>query len=208
MKKSKIEPYFIIGASVLLIVAVILIYIEPYKYIWIGGIMAAPLMIYLIIDSIISYRNTHSKIMDGVESFIVLTRVDRDAKHPSATYAYYVEGSEYVESMSCDWTKVVGEKFAMTYERNNPKRHKVYLDKPLFLDGEKTLTATGEVTMLWGSVIEFKYIADGSKERKAQQLPQNFRDIYPLIRKRDKFEVEFWYDNIRRSIIHLDKPVI
>ncbi len=160
-----------------------------------------------IVEIIRRHYFTHSKIEDGVESCAEITRLVY-GQHPLTHYKYKVDGTFYPALCSGN-LGVVGEKFAMIYDRTTPKRHKVFWHKPLFTEGEETFVATGEVRGISFGTVRYRTSVAGRKIAvKRQRLPRNYHEIYPLIRKGDKFEVECLYQNPKRSIIHLDKPVI
>ena len=181
--------------------------IPSFRLTLIGCAMIFLLIIEGIIESVRRYYLTHSKIGDEVESYVEITRLDY-GQHPLTHYKYEVGGTFYPALCSGN-LGIVGEKFAMIYDRTTPKRHKVFWHRPLFTEGEETFVVTGEVRGISFRTVRYRTsVAERKIAVKRQRLPRNYREIYPLIRKGDKFEVECLLSNPKRNIIRLDKPVV
>ena len=119
-------------------------------------------------------------------------------------------------------TAVIGEVFPSTYNPKNPEEFFVVSWKPIFLEGEISMTAIGEVIREPSSLgisdneskeysthyLEFAFMRNGAMYRKFQHLPPMYiqKDSGTIVKGR-KFEVEYWVENPQRAIIYLDKPI-
>ena len=119
-------------------------------------------------------------------------------------------------------TAVIGEVFPISYNPKNPEEFFVATWKPIFLEGEVSMTAIGKIIREPSSLgisdkeskeysthyIEFTFTMNGTTYRKFQHLPPMYiqKDSGTIVKGR-KFEVEYWVENPQRAIIYLDKPI-
>jgi hypothetical protein len=136
-----------------------------------------------------------------------------------AKFEYYVSDKKYnIEKTPLKYKyNVIGEKFVLRYDKDNPEEAEIVSYKPLFLKEEKTNYVKGNILRLYNKfnligsskyAIDCEYIINGTTFIKSQDLPPNYKDIYPQLKEGDKYIVEYWLQNPKRAIIHLDKPAI
>jgi hypothetical protein len=110
--------------------------------------------------------------------------------------AYYLPG------------RVKDEKFLISYDTINPSQSELLIEKPIFLDNERTKKTVGTIKFPNRNTVflEFEYYVDNVKFHKTQILEKN-KVKNPGFKKGEKYEVEYWEENPQRSIIHIDKPI-
>lgn len=102
---------------------------------------------------------------------------------------------------------VIGDKFKLKYEKDNPKKSIVILEKPIFLENEITDTIKGKIVDIQyfnKSSIDFEYEVDGLIYSRTQVLSEDFENLYPDLEIGKYCKVRFLIDNPQRSIIYLD----
>jgi hypothetical protein len=111
--------------------------------------------------------------------------------------------------------QVHGEKFAMKYNVQDPAQIEIEYWNPVFEKSEKTYSFNGAVKRIRKKslfqkmpCIDFTYEVNGSKIVKEQTLPVDYEKIYPSLDKTKKYVVQVCGEDTRRSIIHLEQPVI
>jgi hypothetical protein len=116
---------------------------------------------------------------------------------------------EQVYSVLISDVYVLGEKFMVEYEQDNPKANYVRLDKPVFLKGEDTSLTVGYLntynTNCFESLSYYTYYVDGNKYEKFFTPLENSDLKYPNAKEGYNYMVKYWNINPQRSIIVLDK---
>lgn len=135
-----------------------------------------------------------------------------------AKFQYFVAGEKYsfLKTPNEDKFNVIGEKYVLEYDAENPEEHRVISYKPLFLKEEKTSFVKGNIRRVFkfkkftrnGSIyaITFEYTVNERTYKKTQDLPPNYKELYPALKKGNQYKVEYWIKNPERSIIHLNQP--
>lgn len=104
---------------------------------------------------------------------------------------------------------VIGEKFMVEYEQENPKANRVRLDKPVFLKDEWICLTVGYLdnynTNYFKSFSSFTYYVDGVKYEKLFEPIENSEVKYSNAKEGYNYMVNYWSHNPQRSIIVLDK---
>lgn len=105
---------------------------------------------------------------------------------------------------------VVGELFETVFDSINPDKSQVMVDKPLFLETEKTSTTLGQITRIKDYKrysVDFEYSVDGLIYSKTQVLPDNYEELYSDLKTKNIYQVKYLIDNPQRSIIDLIIPI-
>lgn len=116
--------------------------------------------------------------------------------------------NKYYYTLTDDYY-LVGEKFIVEYEERNPKKNRVRLDKPVFLKNEKTSITIGIVSKYNANYfreISFIYFVDGKKHEQSYKPIEDSEIKYPDLKEGKKYNVRYWEDYPKRSIILLDEP--
>jgi hypothetical protein len=139
-----------------------------------------------------------------------------------ALITYFVDGENYESRIvsTANSVNVVGEKFTVVYEEENPRKS-IVISLPVFSNNElefvketKGVITVGvhkynftENEFVMTHAIEFEYIINGKKYTKSQSLPKDYKKKYPSLKEGDKYCVKYWIKNFERVIINLDEPV-
>jgi len=115
---------------------------------------------------------------------------------------------------------ILGEKFLVVYEKEDPNKNIVLEHAPVFLKHEKYQESIGAVIRIFNPVfnnsknifktnyyIDFKYQVNGKIYKRTQGLPNNYEKKYGKIEAGQKYIVRYWIKNPNRAIIYLDQPV-
>ena len=124
-----------------------------------------------------------------------------------AILKFSVKEKNYFSRSSDDYD--IGEKFIIEYEQKNPTINQVRLDKPIFLNNEKTSFKIGIIDNYnpnYFREISFIYFVDGKQYRQSYKPIENSKTEYPNVKEARKYIVKFWDENPKRSIILLNKP--
>ncbi len=102
------------------------------------------------------------------------------------------------------------EKYPLYYDSLNPENIKAEVWNPIFLPNEETVLVNGKIIRLfWAGIgkyaISFSYYIGTEKIKRSQELPKDFKQIYPNLKEGQYYEVEAWVDDANRAVIHLDK---
>ncbi len=139
-----------------------------------------------------------------------------------AKFEYFVEGKRYTLKWNSAEYKfnVIGEKYLLKYDKDNPKRSKIIATKPLFLKYEKTYYTKGYINRVYYAKplffhsnptigLEYSYPIGDVKFIKSQEVPEIELKTYldSLLENKIPVVVECWAEDARRAIIHLDKPL-
>lgn len=143
---------------------------------------------------------------------------------PKRTYIYY----KLRDTLGCNThhtyrqlyyrthvSDVAGEKFTMRYQLNHPKRIRIDYWNPIFQENETTKRVKGTVVKRgnnnfgargYDSII-YSFICDGKKMTKVQNLPPDYKEKYPDLKKGQIYEVEYLIGNPLHCVMHLDKQL-
>lgn len=132
-----------------------------------------------------------------------------------AVIQYVVDEIEYETTIGsfADKANVIGEKYKVKYDSQNPEKRVVLTESPVFLDDELTRTTKGKITKFsltshkGRTGFIFKYKISNKDFIKAQTIQSNYKEQYPDLKEGNSYEVEYWEQNPERAIIYLDKPI-
>jgi hypothetical protein len=115
---------------------------------------------------------------------------------------------------------VLGEKYTMRYNINDPDMIEVDYWHPIFEPNEKThrfkatITSIHKVIPLIQPLPFVVFIFDVVYEdnevehvKRYAILPMNYKQLYPNLKEGNQYVVECLEDNIYRMVLHLDKPI-
>jgi hypothetical protein len=134
-----------------------------------------------------------------------------------ATFEYYVDGRRYrfKEDRLKYQYNVIGEKYVIKYDINNPKKKKIISYKPIFLEDEKTVLTKGTIKDIYytrrslfkkqstyGVCFEYNIGEEIFKKRQAIE-PGKYEKKYLDSLRSNKVmcDIEYWIDNPKRAII-------
>lgn len=167
-------------------------------------------MVAIIVWAII-YSFSEPAINDPNETYAVVKEFKSQAGSGRiAVYEYVVEGKVYDYWGYYNNTLVIGDKFIIRYDNKRPKKSKVLLERPIFLNNEKTITTNGKITRIKKyskKAVYFEYIANGKLYTRIQCLPNDYKNLYPSLVEGKEYQIDYWVDNPQRAIIYLDKPL-
>ncbi len=139
----------------------------------------------------------------------VVTKYEFGGKGSRHSVLSFQLNTKVYESNS--WSSLVlGEKFIIEYEENNPSVNSTRLDKPVFLKEEKIDTVIGKVTKYkrWFSDrISFYYYVNNEIYEQEYKVSENSKEKYPNLKEDNLYKVIYWKDDPRRSIVLFDKPL-
>ncbi|HOS83621.1 MAG TPA: hypothetical protein PK199_01760 [Bacteroidales bacterium] len=150
------------------------------------------------------------EIYNPITSVGEIIRIELNATNgSSAIIEYRYKGMAFETRIGSYANKanIIGEKYQLEFDENKPENCKVYLDKPVFLENEKTIKTTGVIKKisptnhkeLTGIVFEYK-VKENSITR-AQSISISLKDI---LSKGQEYTVEYWYNNPKRAIIYIE----
>jgi hypothetical protein len=120
-----------------------------------------------------------------------------------AEIIYYVEGKEYVTKTLNDEGMAKGDRYILIFEKENPQKCEVLLERPVFLNGEEVRESEGiikKVSKIAKDFVRYEYIIEGKTYSRTQLLSKEFKPIVG-----QKYVVYYWVENPQRAIIYLDK---
>lgn len=157
------------------------------------------------------YSFSEPTINKAVETYAVVKEFKSKAgSGRNAVYEYSVNGEVFSFWGYYNNTLVIGDKFIVMYDCEKPKESKVVLDKPIFLENEKTINSKGKITRVKiysKKAVYFEYVANGELYTRIQCLPNDFKVQYPALSEEKEYQIVYWADNPQRAIIYLDKPL-
>lgn len=132
-------------------------------------------------------------------------------KGGSTRNEYFVDDKRYEFSGRYTASRVIlGEKFIIKYNPDNPKKIKAYVWLPIFLSSyEETKETVGEVTRIFwinrkSYALGFKYEVDGVKYKRSQHLPPNYKEVLPELEKGQSYKVIYDASFPQRAILIFD----
>jgi len=131
---------------------------------------------------------------------------------------YRVEGKLYKTNGSFSVQgKVLGDKYLIKYNPDNPKQIKEYAWNVGFLKTEKTVEAVGIINsissanLIFGRAkdmqIVFTYTVNDKEYQRSQDLQPDYKEKYPNLSEGQKYKVLYWDKNPQRAVLYLDKPI-
>lgn len=175
------------------------------KAIWFG----------ILVFLLAACSSTHA-LKDRVtnRAYTVATLNKRYVTHPDkkgmyCSFNYIVNDSTYVyfvKNPSRYW--VVGEKYQLKYDIENPGNAYLSLYTPVFLPNEKTQKTVGTIKSLFGENCLFSYSGPTGSIERIQLVNKSVLDRISQIREGTQFEVEYDPTNPERAIIYFDRPVV
>ena len=128
------------------------------------------------------------------------------------TWEFTIDGKTYRDDA---WNGyIVGAKYIMVYDSLKPiKNNKIILERPVFIKEEKTDTTIGVITKKSSFAshktfmgISYKYQVKGTAYEWWEWKKCDIGDSI-LPKAGDKYVVEYWTGNPKRSIVHFDKKI-
>jgi hypothetical protein len=123
-------------------------------------------------------------------------------------FEYKVNGMTY-RYIGNGVTDVIGDKYDLMYDSLRPNVSKINFRKPVFLKDEQTSIAVGRISQYSGLsdsisdyYISISYTVNGKDYIKSLN---NYEKI--TVARDYEFQVEYWVENPKRSIIHFDRPI-
>ena len=149
----------------------------------------------------------------GIENIGVVTRANLGRSMDQVTH--HVDGVRYKVGFIALPGLIIGERFYLLYNPDDPQDAVIQRWKPVFLDNESRTMTIGKLTYItdvkFGTpepCMSFEYpVGAGDTLRKMQGLPINYKTLFPDLTAGQNYEVEYWQENPKRAIIYLDKPV-
>lgn len=167
-------------------------------------------VIALIIWAIV-YSFSEPSINSAVETFAEVKEFkSKGGSGRNSVFEYSVNDKVFNFWGYYNNTIVIGDKFVLVYDSEKPEESKVILDRPIFLEKEKTITTNGKITRIKSyskKAVYFEYVAAGGLYTRIQCLPDNYSTLYPTLLEGREYKIEYWHDNPQRAIIHLDAPL-
>lgn len=150
----------------------------------------------------------------GIENIGVVTSTKGTSKSMDGI-THYVEGEPYLVGFIALPGLIIGERFQLLYNPEDPQDAIVQRWHPVFLNSEARTMKVGKLIYItdvkFGTpqpCMSFEYPAGfGDTLQKMQGLPMNYKTRYPDLTVGQHYEVEYWQENPKRAIIYLDRPV-
>jgi hypothetical protein len=124
---------------------------------------------------------------------------------------YEVNGSFSVQG------KVIGDKYLIKYNPDNPKQIKEYTWNVGFLKTEKTVGTFGIINGISSTnliferdkdmQIVFTYTVNGKEYQRSQDLQPDYKEKFPNLLVGQRYKVLYWDKNPQRAVLYLDKPI-
>lgn len=165
------------------------------------------LPIYFVVSLYLYYTSLYPK--NNIEKSVgcVIGTISEGRGFRSAIVEFNFKGKTYKAKTRDNY--VIGEKFFVEFEKNNPSINKVNEDKPVFFKEEWVCLTVGYLdtynTNYFRSFSSFTYYVDGVKYEKLFEPLENSEIKYPNAKEGYNYMVKYWGHNPQRSIILLDK---
>lgn len=139
-----------------------------------------------------------------------------------ADFEFFVHGKKYMAHYDClsYAFNVIGEKFKIVYEKNDPTIREVISYYPIIAKEElnQFITTEGKIVSLGRTFslsvaynakynILFTYFVNGNKYYRIMNLPKNYKKKYPHFNEGNAYKVKYWALNPNRAIIYLNEPI-
>ena len=156
-----------------------------------------------------------------------LIGLDHGGRGGASKFQYFFNNQQFeeyskVNLMICG--NIVGEKYKILV---NPQYLNVYIPldwQPIFTLDERTSRSKGTILeissklaltkftfisddSLASHLIVFSYDFENTNRTRCQALPPYYQRLYPALQIGQSYEVEYWDEDPRRAIMHLDKPI-
>ena len=142
------------------------------------------------------------------------TICDRGLK--ASWVCYEVDGKSYSEMVDGWYSNtVIGEKYVMRYNVNDPKDIEIDSWHPVFEENERSFYATGRILeiqhhhniFLTDDAVIYVFEVHGKRIEKWIELPENYKQLYPSLQEDQLYNVQVWNKNIHRAVLRLDLPI-
>jgi hypothetical protein len=150
--------------------------------------------------------NINNVIINNPRETVGTIKFIEVGRRPTARVYFEVNGELIYGEIAKDSKMVIGEKFIVIYEKNNPTIFQIDEYSPIFVEDESVNSIVGEVTDLvtFGkNSVTFQYVVEGMEYTKFQLYNESIFNP----KKGDKYKVNYWLENPQRAIIYLDKPI-
>jgi len=118
---------------------------------------------------------------------------------------YVVNGKVYEITYEDDYSNFIpGEKFNVKYVHSNPKISRLLIGKPIFDESDLTKITSGIIVKKNKNSLVYTYEIDFIEYKKRAFFSNK---VIKKLSIGDKFEVEYWIENSRRSIIYINKAI-
>ncbi len=178
------------------------------------NIVAKITVLYIII--LVSSCDTELKIAQERKKIAIATIEDPfiHGMHASsyALCVYYINRQRFEYRAYPTFGMTLGEKYLIEYDSLYPDKRKLYREKPVFLQDEKTKFTVGTIVDCHkkDELIGFKYKVNSiEKEFEKVQILGLGNPVkkYPQLVNGAKFVVEYWERNPQRAIIYINRPI-
>lgn len=178
------------------------------KYFFI--MFAVGAILFWVLLKIIKYNNDPK----GSKADIIGTVIgySHGAKaHRSCEVEYIVDGINY--SLFTHDTYVIGEKFLIEYQINNPVKSKIITGKPIFLQNEKNKidTVFCQIDRIQNSIlariVDYTYFPNNKSFSHSYFPESDFQKKFPKVSENYLYKVTYIIDNPKRSIVDFSKPI-
>jgi len=136
--------------------------------------------------------------------------------HSHGTIQYQVDGKTYsAVFMLRNEDAVLGEKYTMRYNINNPEEVEIDYWHPVFVAGEETYPFVATIKKIHKKslidptpFVTYTFEIKGIHIEKYVYLPANYKELYPGLKEGQHYVVEcLAQDAANRVVLHLDKPL-
>jgi hypothetical protein len=151
------------------------------------------------------YQTSPKDFKEPVETVGTVVNFITATRGSDAKIKYYVEGKEYVTYTVNDEGMAKGDRYILVYEKGNPQKSEVLLERPVFLAGEETKESEGtikKVSTIAKDFVRYEYVVEEKIYSRTQLYSKEFNPI-----EGQKYIVWYWIDNPQRAIIYLDKQL-
>jgi|GEM_PF-1647733 len=170
-----------------------------------------------ILFSCASTDNENTEIAHWKETYATLYKYGHGRGAVNMVF-YIVDGKRYEVSGYFDvYGKVIGDKYLIKYNPNNPKQIYEYVWYVSFLTTEKTEVAIGQIDDIWSKHIEFgrlrrdgitfSYTVNERIYERTQYLQPDYKERYPNLSNGQKYKIHYWEKNPQRAVLYLDGPI-
>jgi hypothetical protein len=161
--------------------------------------VALIVMVGLLIVGIIKL-STPVKILNPKFAVAEVYSIEGAGRSRTALYRYSVDDHAYNGYLSYLPGMAEGDKYEVSYENNNPKKHILLENMPVFTSDEEIDTAIGQIISKGDNRVRFQYLG-------GQKRFQYFDNGKYSPKVNEVYRVIFWRRNSERAIIYLDRPI-
>lgn len=174
---------------------------------WYIAILVIGFVFFIVGGAIYTSFIKKTKIIDPQKTIGTVIGFETYTKGINSVIEFYVNGKTFKVEGSQINGEIIGEKYEVFYEKNEPSIAKANMMNPVFESNENKNKTKALITMVFklGTPnVRFEYSINGVKYERWQECDL---DKYKDVESGQYYEIEYWVENPQRAIIYLNNPI-